>query len=43
VRLCPALSGIELLNDGGYCTVEIDPTAKLPARFKFHPLPRGRK
>ncbi len=40
VRLCPALSGIELLNDGGYFTVEIDPAAKLPARFTFHPLPR---
>jgi hypothetical protein len=40
VRLCPALSGIELLDDGGYYTVEIDPTAKLPAQFTFHPLPR---
>ena len=40
VRLCPALSGIELLNDGGYFTMEIDPAAKQPARFLFHPLPR---
>jgi hypothetical protein len=40
VRLCPALSGIELLNDGGYYIVEIDPAAKLPAQFTFHPLPR---
>lgn len=40
VRLCPALSGTELLNDGGYYTVEIDPTAKQPAQFMFHPLPR---
>jgi hypothetical protein len=40
VRLCPALSGIELLNDGGYYTVEIDPAAKQPAEFTFHPLPR---
>ncbi|MEJ0089739.1 MAG: metallophosphoesterase [Limisphaerales bacterium] len=40
VRLCPALSGIQLLNDGGYFTVEIDPSAKRPAQFKFHPLPR---
>ena len=40
VRLCPALSGIELLNDGGYYTIELDPTAKQPARFVFHPLPR---
>lgn len=43
VRLCPAMSGIELLNDGGYYTVEIDPAAKLPAKFIFHPLPRRRK
>ncbi len=40
VRLCPALSGIQLLNDGGYYTMEIDPSAKLPARFIFHPMPR---
>jgi hypothetical protein len=40
VRLCPALSGIELLNDGGYCTMQIDPAAGHPARFAFHPLPR---
>lgn len=40
VRLCPALSGVELLNDGGYYTVEIDPAGKLPAEFTFHPLPR---
>jgi hypothetical protein len=40
MRLCPALSGIELLNDGGYYTVQIDPVAKLPAQFIFHPLPR---
>jgi hypothetical protein len=40
VRLCPALSGIQLLNDGGYYTVELDPAAKLPAQFTFHPLPR---
>ncbi len=40
VRLCPALSGIELLNDGGYYTVELDPAAKRPAQFIFHPLSR---
>jgi hypothetical protein len=34
------LSGTELLNDGGYYTVQIDPTANHPARFIFHPLPR---
>ena len=40
VRLCPALCGIELLNDGGYFIMQIDPTAGRPARFAFHPLPR---
>ncbi|HEY1663175.1 MAG TPA: metallophosphoesterase [Verrucomicrobiae bacterium] len=40
VRLCPALSGIELFNDGGYYIVKIDPTAMRPARFEFHPMPR---
>lgn len=40
VRLCPALSGIELLNDGGYFMMQIDPAAGHPARFTFHPLPR---
>jgi len=43
VRLCPALSGTELLNDGGYFTVQIDPAANRPARFTFHPLPRRSK
>ncbi len=40
VRLCPALAGIELLKDGGYCTLELDPEARQPARFRFHSLPR---
>ena len=40
VQLCPALSGIELLNDGGYFTMQIDPAASRPARLTFHPLPR---
>ena len=40
VRLCPALSGIELLNDGGYFTMQIDPAVSHPARFTFHLLPR---
>jgi len=40
VRLCPSLAGIELLKDGGYCTIELDPEARHPARFRFHPLPR---
>jgi hypothetical protein len=40
VRLCPALAGIELLKDGGYCTLELDPEARHPARFRFHRLHR---
>ena len=40
VRLCPSLAGIELLNDGGFLTIELDPEANLPARLQFHPLPR---
>lgn len=40
VRLCPSLAGCQLLNDGGYCTLEIDPAGKAPAQFVFHPLPR---
>jgi hypothetical protein len=40
VRLCPALSGVELLNDGGYYLMQLDPAAGHPARFTFHPLPR---
>jgi len=40
VMLCPSLAGIELLNDGGYFTVELDETAITPAKFTFHPLKR---
>jgi len=40
VRLCPALAGLELLKDGGFLTADIDPEAKQPARFQFHPVPR---
>jgi hypothetical protein len=40
VRLCPALAGIELLKDGGYLSVELDPEARTPATFRFHRLPR---
>jgi hypothetical protein len=38
VRLCPSLAGIELLNRGGYCTVELDPEGQRPLRFQFHRL-----
>ena len=39
VLLCPSLAGIELLNDGGYYTVEWD-DAPAPAAFRFHALKR---
>jgi hypothetical protein len=40
VRLCPALAGIQLLKDGGYCTIELDPEAARPSVFRFHPMHR---
>ncbi len=40
VRLCPSLAGIELLKDGGYYVVELDPDAHRPAQFNFHHLRR---
>ncbi|KAF0179955.1 MAG: Uncharacterized protein FD161_968 [Limisphaerales bacterium] len=39
VRLCPSLTGIQLLKDGGWLTVELDSDARHPAKFRFHPLP----
>lgn len=38
VLLCPSLAGIQLLKDGGYCSVELDPAARNPARFERHRL-----
>ena len=38
VRLCPSLTGIQLLKDGGWLTVELDADARRPAKFQFHPL-----
>jgi hypothetical protein len=40
VRLCPSLAGIELLNDGGYYTAELDAEAKKPICFRLHRLRR---
>ena len=40
VRLCPSLTGMELLKDGGWLEMEFDPEAKRPARFLLHKLPR---
>jgi hypothetical protein len=39
VRLCPSLTGIQLLKDGGYLTVKLDPEARQPLQFNFHALP----
>ncbi|HEX3624268.1 MAG TPA: metallophosphoesterase [Verrucomicrobiae bacterium] len=38
VRLCPALTGIQLLKDGGWLSAELDAEARTPARFEFHPI-----
>ncbi len=38
--LCPSLAGIELLKDGGYLTLEIDPEGTQPARFFRHRIKR---
>jgi len=38
VRLCPALTGIQLLKDGGWLSAELDADAKTPVRFEFHPI-----
>ena len=36
VRLCPALSGVQLLKDGGHAELNLDPTGSEPARFVIH-------
>jgi hypothetical protein len=33
VHLCPSLAGIQLLNDGGYVKLTLDPEGKQPAEF----------
>lgn len=40
LRLCPALGGIELLNDGGYYEVSVDSTGRGPIGFRLHRLGR---
>jgi hypothetical protein len=39
VRLCPSLAGIQLLKDGGYLELRLDPEAEQPAATRFHRLP----
>jgi hypothetical protein len=40
VELCPSLAGSELLKDGGFLTLDMEETAQLPPRMRFHPLRR---
>jgi hypothetical protein len=40
VRLCPSLAGIELLKDGGFLTLELDPSGKEQGRFLRHRIHR---
>lgn len=40
VRLCPSLSGVELLKDGGFLTAELDPEANAPVQFQPHRIRR---
>jgi hypothetical protein len=40
VKLCPALAGIQLLNDGGYFTAKLETMGTKPAEFEFHPVKR---
>jgi hypothetical protein len=40
VRLCPSLTGIELLKDGGFLTAELDADARVPAKFQLHRIRR---
>jgi hypothetical protein len=42
VRLCPAIAGIQLLNDGGFLIAELDPDGKRPAQFQFRRLGRDK-
>ncbi len=43
VRLCPALGGTQLLNDGGYYTARLALDGSRPVQFTFHPLPKPRR
>ena len=42
VRLCPSLAGLELLKDGGYAELRLDPEAAVPVHWEIHRLPRRR-
>jgi hypothetical protein len=38
VRLCRSLAGIQLLKNGGYFSVALDPAGLRPAKFQFHEI-----
>jgi hypothetical protein len=38
ILLCPSLTGLQLLKDGGYYTAQLDTDARHPAQFEFHRL-----
>jgi hypothetical protein len=40
VRLCPSLSGVELLKDGGFYTVQLSEDASQPATFEWNGISR---
>lgn len=40
LALCPSLAGIELLKDGGYLEMELDPEGREPLRLHRRYLPR---
>ena len=41
IQLCPALAGIQLLKDGGYCSLELAEDTEEPVQWRVHPLPWG--
>ncbi len=39
LSLCPSLAGLQLLKDGGYCTLDLHPDDTKPSRLRTHRLP----
>lgn len=42
VDLCPALAGIQLLDDGGFYRMELDLMGRVPSQLQFFPMKRRR-
>jgi hypothetical protein len=40
LRLCPSLAGIELLKDGGFLELQLDPSGREPLKVMKRPVPR---